>query len=89
VCGVFYGIATVVLARHVGATTLIALIVTGQLMCSVVVDHFGVLGFEARAAMLPASCRMRASSESIFLIVLVGYSVSLGSPLCCSYLIWR
>jgi bacterial/archaeal transporter family-2 protein len=53
VFGAFYAIVTVVLARHLGATTLIALIVTGQRICSVVVDHFGVLGFETWAATLP------------------------------------
>jgi transporter family-2 protein len=50
--GAVYAIVTVILARHVGAATLIALLVTGQLLCSVVVDHFGVLGFEPRPATL-------------------------------------
>jgi bacterial/archaeal transporter family-2 protein len=50
--GAVYAIVTVILARHVGAATLIALLVTGQLLCSVVVDHFGVLGFEIRPATL-------------------------------------
>jgi transporter family-2 protein len=50
--GAVYAIVTVILAKHVGAATLIALLVTGQLLCSVVVDHFGVLGFEIRPATL-------------------------------------
>ena len=33
-----------------GAATLTALVVTGQLVCSVVLDHFGLLGFELHAA---------------------------------------
>jgi bacterial/archaeal transporter family-2 protein len=40
----------VLLARHMGAATLVALVVAGQLVCSVVMDHFGVLGFETRSA---------------------------------------
>jgi transporter family-2 protein len=50
VFGAVYAIVTVLLVRHMGAATLIALIVAGQLVCSVVVDHFGVLGFEIRSA---------------------------------------
>ena len=34
------------LARELGAATLTAAVVTGQLVCSVVLDHFGLLGFE-------------------------------------------
>src|SRR5262245_23807479 len=48
VLGAIYAVVTVVLARHVDAATLIALVVTGQLLCSLPVDHFGVLGFDPR-----------------------------------------
>jgi transporter family-2 protein len=50
VFGALYAIVTVLLVRHMGAATLIALVVAGQLVCSVVMDHFGVLGFETRSA---------------------------------------
>jgi bacterial/archaeal transporter family-2 protein len=50
VFGAVYAIVTVLLARHMGAATLVALLVAGQLVCSVVMDHFGVLGFEPRSA---------------------------------------
>ena len=40
----------VVIARDLGATTLTALVVTGQLICSVVLDHYGLLGFDVHAA---------------------------------------
>jgi transporter family-2 protein len=46
--GAIYAIVTILLARHVGAATLTALVVAGQLICSVVLDHFGVLGFDVR-----------------------------------------
>jgi transporter family-2 protein len=48
--GAAYAVAVVVLARELGAVTLTALVVVGQLLCSVVLDHFGLLGFEVRAA---------------------------------------
>src|SRR5688572_20521334 len=47
--GAGYAVVVVVLARHLGAATLTAAVVTGQLICSVVLDHFGLLGFELHA----------------------------------------
>jgi transporter family-2 protein len=48
--GAIYGIAAVILASRMGAATLTALVVTGQLICSFVVDHFGWLGFDVHPA---------------------------------------
>jgi bacterial/archaeal transporter family-2 protein len=48
--GAIYAVTVVVLARELGAATLTALIVTGQLVCSVVLDHFGWVGFTEHAA---------------------------------------
>jgi bacterial/archaeal transporter family-2 protein len=48
--GAVYAVATVLLARELGAATLTALVVTGQLVCSVVLDHFGWVGFTEHAA---------------------------------------
>jgi bacterial/archaeal transporter family-2 protein len=61
--GAVYAMVTVILARHVGAATLIALVVTGQLLCSVLLDHFGVLGFDTRPATLwrVAGCGLMVS----------------------------
>ena len=47
--GAAYAVTVVVLARELGAATLTALVVTGQLICSVVLDHYGLLGFEIRS----------------------------------------
>ncbi len=49
-CGALYALATIALARQLGATTLMALIVAGQIIASLALDHFGVLGFEIRTA---------------------------------------
>ena len=43
-------VAAVLLARELGAATLMSLVVTGQLICSVVLDHFGWVGFTEHAA---------------------------------------
>jgi transporter family-2 protein len=48
--GAVYAVTTVLLARELGAATLTALVVTGQLVCSVVLDHFGWVGFNEHAA---------------------------------------
>src|SRR2546422_9978333 len=39
--GAVYAVAAVLLARELGAAALMSLVVTGQLICSVVLDHFG------------------------------------------------
>ncbi|WP_336489461.1 DMT family transporter [Methylobacterium nigriterrae] len=44
------GLAAIVLAYRLGAATLMASIVTGQVIASVLLDHFGWLGFEVHAA---------------------------------------
>jgi transporter family-2 protein len=48
--GAVYGVAAILLARSLGAATLMALAVTGQLLCSVLLDHFGWVGFEVHPA---------------------------------------
>jgi bacterial/archaeal transporter family-2 protein len=49
-CGAVYAVTVVLLAQRLGAATLTALVVTGQLVCSVVLDHFGLIGFELHPA---------------------------------------
>ena len=43
--GAFYVLGSVVTAPRLGAVTLVALILAGQAVSSLLVDHFGVLGF--------------------------------------------
>jgi transporter family-2 protein len=50
VLGAVYAVATVLLARQLGAAPFTALVVSGQLVCSVVLDHFGWVGFTEHAA---------------------------------------
>ena len=46
--GAFYVAASIVAAPKLGAATLIAFVVAGQGLASLVVDHFGWVGFEPR-----------------------------------------
>ena len=46
--GAFYVAGSIVAAPRLGAAALIAVIVAGQSLASVVVDHFGWVGFEPR-----------------------------------------
>jgi transporter family-2 protein len=49
---IFIGISILV-AYQLGAATLIALLVTGQMMASITMDHFGWLGLPQRPIDLP------------------------------------
>ena len=46
--GVGYVSASVLLAPKLGATRLIVLVVAGQLLASVLLDHFGLIGYAVR-----------------------------------------
>jgi bacterial/archaeal transporter family-2 protein len=50
VLGAVYAVSAVLLARELGAAPLTALVVTGQLVCSIILDHFGWVGFTEHAA---------------------------------------
>jgi len=43
--GAFYVVSTIIVGPRLGAAALLALIVLGQLVTSLLVDHFGWLGF--------------------------------------------
>lgn len=47
VLGALYVAASVILAPRLGAATLVALVVAGQLLASLLLDHFGLIGFAA------------------------------------------
>jgi bacterial/archaeal transporter family-2 protein len=44
-CGAIYIISMILLAPRVGAATLIGVSVTGQLLMSLVLDHYGFVGY--------------------------------------------
>ncbi len=43
--GAFFVAATIILAPKLGATTMVALILAGQMVASLLLDHFGWLGY--------------------------------------------
>ena len=47
--GAFLVVVTVLLAPKLGAATMIAFFVAGQMVASLVLDHFGLIGYHAHA----------------------------------------
>jgi bacterial/archaeal transporter family-2 protein len=45
VLGAFYVVSTIVVGPRLGAAALLSLVILGQLLCSLLVDHYGWLGF--------------------------------------------
>ncbi|MBI9087147.1 MAG: DMT family transporter [Desulfobacterales bacterium] len=45
VLGAFFVTATVILAPRLGAAAMLALIIAGQMVASLLLDHFGLLGY--------------------------------------------
>ncbi|MDP3426230.1 MAG: DMT family transporter [Humidesulfovibrio sp.] len=53
ILGAFFVTVTVILAYKLGATGLMAWIIAGQLVASVLLDHHGAIGFAVREASWP------------------------------------
>ncbi|HET7599513.1 MAG TPA: DMT family transporter [Gemmatimonadales bacterium] len=51
--GALYVVATIVLAPRLGAATLIATVVAGQMLASLVLDQYGLVGFPLHPATWP------------------------------------
>lgn len=51
--GAYVVTALILLAPRLGASLLIALVVTGQMITAMVLDHFGLLGFPQQRISLP------------------------------------
>jgi bacterial/archaeal transporter family-2 protein len=47
--GALYIYAAVILAPRLGAATLVAAIVAGQMLASVILDHFGLVGYQQQS----------------------------------------
>ena len=52
-CGVVIVTGAVFLARPLGAATLVMLIIAGQLSTALIIDHFGLFGFDQKPLSLP------------------------------------
>lgn len=49
IVGVFYIVVAIVVAPKIGPAVLFSLVVAGQLINSVVIDHFGLFGYDVHA----------------------------------------
>ncbi|MFO7983074.1 MAG: DMT family transporter [Desulfuromonadales bacterium] len=67
VLGAFFVTATIMLAPKLGAALMVVLVLAGQLIASLILDHFGWLGFPVQ----------EISAGRIFGIVLVAFGVIL------------
>jgi len=63
-----YVILLIVLAPKLGAATTVAFVVVGQIACSMVIDHFGLLGFAQRTAGAPRVFGLVLMSAGVTLV---------------------
>lgn len=54
--GAVYVLATVLLAPRLGAASLIGVIIAGQMLASLAIDHFGLVGFSVHPVNLGRLC---------------------------------
>lgn len=45
--GAFFVVSTIILAPRLGATTMVAGVLAGQMLASLVLDHFGLIGYSS------------------------------------------
>ncbi|MCA9645599.1 MAG: DMT family transporter [Polyangiaceae bacterium] len=67
-CGAALVLAGVVAAPRLGAALLIASLVMGQLVASVVIDHFGFLGYAVRPVTLARVAGVLLLAGGVFLV---------------------
>jgi bacterial/archaeal transporter family-2 protein len=67
--GAFYVVSTIIVGPRLGAAAMLALIVLGQLTASLLVDHFGWLGFPRHALTPLRLCGAALLFGGVLLIV--------------------
>lgn len=53
ILGAYLVVASVVLAPTLGATSMMGLMVAGQMLIGVVLDHYGLIGYQAHPTTIP------------------------------------
>jgi bacterial/archaeal transporter family-2 protein len=66
--GAFYVAASIVSAPKLGAATLVALVVAGQALASLIVDQFGWVGFETKHISLGRAVGMALVGTGVALV---------------------
>ena len=66
--GAAYFSSTVLLAPHLGAAALLALVIAGQVLAAAAVDHYGLFGFEVRpfGATRAGACALMLAGAWLF-----------------------
>ncbi|MBE7106773.1 DMT family transporter [Bacillus cereus] len=68
ILGAFYVLATIILIPRIGAGTTVALVLAGQIVASVLIDHFGLINVPVHLLSLP---RMLGAILVILGVVLI------------------
>jgi bacterial/archaeal transporter family-2 protein len=66
--GAFIVASSIVLAPRIGATSMLALMVGGQMVASLLYDHFGVLGFPVHEVSMPRLAGALLVVAGVFLV---------------------
>jgi transporter family-2 protein len=66
--GAFYVLGSIVTAPKLGAATLVAMILAGQAIASLLVDHFGWVGFEEQPITLLRVCGVLLLAGGVALV---------------------
>ena len=59
---------SILVGPRLGAATLVALVLAGQLSAAVIFDHFGILGFSAKAITLPRILGIVFIGTGVFMV---------------------
>lgn len=68
ILGAFYVASCVILANKVGAVSMLALIIAGQMITSLVLDHYGLAGYRVQPINIYKICGILLMIAGIFLI---------------------
>jgi transporter family-2 protein len=66
--GVSYIAILVIAAPKLGAAATVAFVVAGQMICSAIIDHFGLLGFAEHAISLPRLLGLSLIAAGVVLV---------------------
>jgi len=66
--GAFYVASCVILANKVGAVSMLALIMAGQMITSLVLDHYGLAGYQFQPVNIYKICGVLLIIAGVFLI---------------------
>lgn len=69
ICGAILLLATTTLAPRLGSTSLVACIIAGQILCSLVLDQYGWIGYSQHALTVGRAAGVLLLSVGVFLIL--------------------